>query len=73
MTVVINKVSAADAIALKIELDQMGLVVNQDYTWEFHPVKYSNDFSMDQIADSYVSFEFLDPSMSSFFKLKWTK
>ena len=71
--VTITKISAADAMALKAELDRDELVVNVDYTWRFQPVKYNNDFSMYAIEESQVLFEFADPALASFYQLKWTK
>ena len=71
--VTITKISAADAMALKANLDRDGLVVNVDYTWRFQPVKYNNDFSMYAIEESQVLFEFADPALASFYQLKWTK
>ena len=60
-----------DAIALKLELDRAGLVVDQDYTWRFQPVKYRDGFSTAPMSESQVVFEFKDPAMASFYKLKW--
>lgn len=70
-TLTITKLSAADAIALKMDLDRTGLIVDQDYTWRFQPVKYSDSFSSAPISDSQVIFEFADPAMASFYRLKW--
>ena len=72
-TVIITDLSAAEAIALKADLDHSGLVVNHDYTWRFQPVKYNNDWSMDPEEASQVLFEFTDPALASFYKLKWIK
>lgn len=72
-SITITKISAAEAIALKADLDQSGLVLNHDYTWRFQPVKYNNDFSTYAVEESQVLFEFTDPAMASFYKLKWIK
>ena len=72
-SITITKISAQEALALKADLDQSGLVVNHDYTWRFQPVKYNNDFSMYAVEESQVLFEFADPAMASFYKLKWIK
>jgi len=72
-SITITKISAQEAIALKADLEQSGLVLNHDYTWRFQPVKYNNDFSMYAVEESQVLFEFADPAMASFFKLKWIK
>ena len=71
--VIITNITAAEAMGLKADLDQSGLVVNADYTWRFQPVKYNNDFSMYAVENSQVLFEFADPAMASFYKLKWIK
>ena len=71
--VIITNITAAEAMGLKADLDQSGLVVNADYTWRFQPVKYNNDFSMYAVEDSQVLFEFADPAMASFYQLKWTR
>jgi len=54
-----------------MDLDRGGLVVEQDYTWKFQPVKYTDGFSATPMSESQVVFEFTDPAMASFYKLKW--
>jgi len=70
--VVITGISPIDAIGLKHELDNMELILNKDYTWRYHLVKYDS-LSLDEISEKHVVFEFTDPAMASFFQLKWTK
>jgi hypothetical protein len=67
----ITKLSAAEAISLKKDLDSAGLVVGQDYTWRFQPIKYTDDFSSSVLSESQVTFDFADPTMASFYRLKW--
>lgn len=67
----ITNLSAAEAIGFKNDLDRAGLVVDKDYTWRFQPVKYSDSFSSTLISESQARFEFADPAMASFYKLKW--
>jgi hypothetical protein len=69
----IENVNAAEAIALKYELAQSGLVLVQDYIWEYHPVKYNHDWSTNPLERSRVVFTFSDPALASFYRLKWTK
>lgn len=71
--IIVNRISAGDALALKADLDRDGLVVNVDYTWRFQPVKYSTDFSMYEIEQSQVRFEFIEAAMASFYRIKWAK
>lgn len=70
-SVTLAGVSSANALALKTELTNSGLVIGQDYTWRFQPVKYSDSFSSTLISESQVTFEFADPAMASFYRLKW--
>lgn len=70
---IIENITAAEAIAFKYELDQSGLAVNQDYTWRYRPVKYNNDWSTQPIEQSQVVFEFSSPSLASFYRVKWAK
>jgi hypothetical protein len=71
-SVTITDISAADAIAFKAELTHTGLVMEQDYTWRYQPVKYDN-WQTIEIIKSQVTFEFRDPAVASFYRLKWTK
>ena len=70
--VVVTKVSAVDALALKNELTHVGLVMEQDYTWRYQPVKYDT-WGSNKLQESQVIFEFIDPALASFYRLKWTK
>jgi hypothetical protein len=69
----IENVSASEALELKHELAQSGLVIVQDYTWQYHPVKYNHDWSTHPLEKSRVVFIFGDPALASFYRLKWTK
>lgn len=71
--ITISKITAADALTFKAELDRSGLVIGTDYTWRFQPVKYNNDFSRYAIEESQVRFEFTDAAVASFYRIKWTK
>lgn len=62
--------NAIEAIGYKNELLQAGLHLNQDFEWYWHPSKY-DVFSKTEI--NYVGFEFTDPKLASFYRLKWTK
>lgn len=64
--------TAQQALWFKEQLTQDGLVLNHDYTWSYQPVKY-NDWSMAPMEQSCVEFEFVDPALASFYRLKWTK
>lgn len=62
--------NAHDALILKNELLASGLSVDHDFTWCYVPLKYDG-FAIDE--PSHVVFEFQDPAVASFFRLKWTK
>jgi hypothetical protein len=79
-TVTISGVSATDAMGFKVELTHDGLVINQDYTWRYQPVKYDTWDEVEVVAwtandmiQSQVTFEFCNSSLASFYRLKWTK
>lgn len=71
-SVIVTKVSAVDAIALKNELTHSGLAIEQDYIWRYQPVKYDT-WGSNTLQESQVTFEFVDPALASFYRLKWTK
>lgn len=70
--IVLPRVTAQQALDYKKQLDADGLIINQDYHWNFRPVKY-NDWSMAPTEQSQVEFEFRDGALASFYKLKWAK
>ena len=57
------------AIELKNELAVNGLVNDKDFTWRFVPIKYEGFEIAEQ---NHVVFEFADPVLASFYRLKWT-
>jgi len=68
--IVLSNISAQQAVDYKKQLDIDGLVTDQDYTWSYRPVKYNGWAPVDQ---SEVEFEFTDPALASFYRLKWAK
>lgn len=71
-SIILPRATAQQALDYKKQLDADGLVVDQDYRWNFRPVKY-NDWSMSPTEQSQVEFEFKDDALASFYKLKWVK
>lgn len=70
---VIDHITAQQALEYKKQLTQDGLVVNNDYSWKYQPIKY-NDWSMSPKAQhSFVEFEFVDPALATFYRLKWAR
>lgn len=71
-TLVVDSITAHQALCYKEQLTQDGLVLNHDYSWIYQPIKY-NDWGMSPIEQSCVEFEFVDPALASFYRLKWAK
>lgn len=64
-------VSPVDALEFKRELLLAGLIMDQDFEWEYQQAKYDN-FSYEAVTPNHVTFRFRDPTLATFYKLKWT-
>jgi hypothetical protein len=64
------RVNAQGALNLKDQLIADGLRIDHDFVWYFNPLKYDGFASYPDY--SYVSFEFNDPALASFYRLKWS-
>ena len=71
-TVTIHDISAAQAIEFKYELVSAGLHADIDFFWKYTPSKYSS-WSGDDQENSLAEYTFVNESMASFYRLKWTK
>jgi hypothetical protein len=69
--VVLNHLSAADALSLKEKLDKSGLIIGHDYEWAYYQAKYDND-GFSAVQPKHAVFSFREGSIATFFKLKWT-
>jgi hypothetical protein len=56
-TVTIFNLTPDDAIKLKNQLLRDGLIMNQDFNWEYQPMKWDN-FSYDPTLDRRAVFTF---------------
>jgi hypothetical protein len=45
--------------------------MDQDFEWEYQQAKYDN-FSYEAVTPNHVTFRFRDPTLATFYKLKWT-
>lgn len=63
---------AARALVLKHQLDQDGLIVNQDYEWCYQKPVH-NDFAWTDSEVSHVTFMFRNPVLATFYQLKWAR
>jgi hypothetical protein len=66
------KGDAQRALALKHQLDLDGLIVNQDYEWRYQKPVY-DEFSWTDSEVSHVTFTFRNPSLATFYQLKWAR
>jgi hypothetical protein len=65
----IEQASPDDGIRWNRDLMASGLTPEQDYVWRYQPSQYDN---LDYIIYSRaVVFEFRDPALATFYKLKW--
>jgi hypothetical protein len=60
------------ALAYKYQLDEDGLVANQDYEWRYQKPVY-DEFAWTNSEISHVTFTFRNPALATFYKLKWSK
>jgi len=56
------------AIEYKNQLIAAGLEMNRDFCWRWQQNKYDG-FSYQE--NSYAEFEFVNPALASFYRLKW--
>ena len=68
--ILLYNVDAGNAIDMKNELLQAGLVMNQDFTWYYQQARW-DDFSHEPTLPQCVVFEFTKESLATFYKLKW--
>ena len=63
---------AQRALAYKHQLDLDGLIVNQDYEWQYQQPVF-NDFAWTDSEVSNVTFTFRNPVLATFYQLKWAR
>ena len=64
-------VNAVRALELRDQLQDSGLVMNQDFEWEYRQAEYDN-FSYDPVVPRHVTFRFQDAMLATFWQLKWS-
>ena len=60
-----------EAVKLKNQLLEDGLIMNQDFEWEYRPRGRIN-FSYDPTPERQAVFTFNQGSLASFYQLKWS-
>jgi hypothetical protein len=58
------------ALELVAELRQSGLVMDQDFVWQYQKSSYGEG---NEFVPASVTFEFEDPALATFYQLKWSK
>ncbi len=71
-TVTLLHVGAPQGIEYKYELIAAGLVLDQDFTWKYNQATYNND-GYTAVTPRSVTFNFQNPALATFYKLKWQK
>jgi hypothetical protein len=67
----ILNVNAVRALELRDQLQDSGLIMNQDFEWEYRQAEYNSD-SYEAETPRYVVFRFRDPTLATFWQLKWS-
>lgn len=70
-TVVIYGVDTGDALDMKHQLEAAGLIMNQDFTWYYQQARW-DDFSHEPTLPKCVKFEFVNPALATYYKLKFS-
>jgi hypothetical protein len=70
--VTVDHVNPIDAIGLKNQLLADGLILNQDFTWEYCPARY-DDSTFITVTPKRSVFKFAKASLATFYQLKWAR
>jgi hypothetical protein len=68
----IDHLSPNEAIELKNQLLAAGLIIDKDFVWEYRQATYDND-GFTPVGPKQVTFSFFEPSMATFYQLKWSR
>lgn len=67
-------VSAVQALELRDQLTDAGLVMDRDFEWEYRQAEYDlNILFGDAVTPRQVEFRFQDPMMATYYQLKWSR
>jgi len=67
--VVISNIAVIEALWLKDQLVQTGLIMDVDFEWEYHPPQWDG---FTQERPRHTVFSFRDPALATFYQLKWS-
>ena len=68
--VILRDIEPAQALELKAQLVRDGLIMHEDFKWEYHPPQWDS-FSHEPPTAKHVIFSFRDPALATFYQLKW--
>ena len=68
--IVILHVNAVQALELRDQLRDAGLIQDQDFEWEYRQAEYDN-FSYNAVVPRHVTFKFRDAALATYYSLKW--
>ena len=60
-----------EAVKLKNQLLGDGLIMNQEFEWEYRPITWDH-FTLDPAPERQAVFTFEQGSLASFYQLKWS-
>lgn len=63
-------VNAVQALELRDQLTDAGLVMDRDYEWEYRQAEY-DVHSLAAVTPRQVEFRFHDPVLATYYQLKW--
>ena len=67
--VVISNIAVIEAVWLKDQLVQAGLIMDVDFEWAWHPPQWDG---FTQELTNHTVFSFRDPALATFYQLKWS-
>jgi hypothetical protein len=63
-------VNAVRALELRDQLQDSGLIQNQDFEWEYHQAEYDGS-SYEAVIPRHMIVRFRDAALATFWQLKW--
>jgi len=70
-TVRVDNIEVYDAIDLKNQLLQVGLIIEQDFEWAWITADYNA--AEGWTRQKHAEFQFHDPALATFYQLKWSR
>lgn len=64
-------VNAVQALELRDQLTDAGLVMDQDYEWEYRQAEYNSFETYEKPRQ--VEFRFRDPMLATYYQLLWAR